>query len=75
MDAFSMPEAHIGKEVFLLRGHLCGPTQRLHCSLPVQKKGLLAKEVAVMMACHCWRSLVFPVPFAATVDEGSQADG
>ena len=52
MDVFSMPEVHIGKETF----DCVGPSVDRHSgyvvAVPARKKGLLAKEVAVMMICH-----------------------
>ena len=52
MDVFSMAEVHIGKEV-LLCVVLCEDRHSGYIvAVPARKKGLLAKEVAIMMIRH-----------------------
>ena len=69
MDVFSMPEVHIGKETFdcvvlCVDRHSCYVV-----AVPARKKGLLAKEVAVMMIRH-WLT-VFDNPASFAVTEGT----
>ena len=73
MDVFSMPEVHIGSEVFdcvvlCVDGH-----SGYVVAIPARKKGLLAKEVAVRMICH-WLT-VFGIPRTICSDRGPQFIG
>ena len=73
MDVFSMPEVHIGKETFdcvvlCVDGH-----SGYVVAVPARKKGLLAKEVAVMMIRH-WLT-VFDIPRTICSDRGPQFTG
>ena len=52
MDVFFMPEVHIGKEVFDCVVLCVDRHSGYIVAVPARKKGLLAKEVAVMMICH-----------------------
>ena len=49
MDVFSMPEVHIGKETFDCVVFCVDRHSGYIVAVPARKKGLLAKEVAVMM--------------------------
>ena len=73
MDVFSMPEVHIGKEtsdcVVLCVDRHSGYV----VAVPARKKGLLAKEVAVMMIRH-WLT-VFDIPRTICSDRGPQFTG
>ena len=70
MDVFSMPEVHIGIEVFDCVV-LCVDRQGGYVvAVPARKEGLLAKEVAVMMIRQ-WRT-VFSVPRTICIDRGPQ---
>ena len=60
INVFSMPEVHIGKETFDCGVFLCGRPQWLRAAVAARKRGLLAKEVAVMMIRH-WLT-VFDIP-------------
>ena len=52
MDVFSMPEVHIGKETFDFVVLCVDRHSGYVVAVPARKKGLLAKEVAVMMIRH-----------------------
>ena len=52
MDASSMPEVHIGKEGFDCVLLCVDRHSGYVVAVPARKKGLLAKEVAVMMNLH-----------------------
>ena len=52
MDVFSMPEVHIGKETFDCVVLCVDRHSGYVVAVPARKKGLLAKEVAVMMIRH-----------------------
>ena len=73
MDVFSMPEVHIGKEtldcVVLCMDRRSGYV----VAIPARKRGLLPKEVAVMMICH-WHT-VFDIPRTIFSDRGPQFTG
>ena len=73
MDVFSMSEVHIGKEVSDCVV-LC-VERHSGCILEVlaRKRGLLAKEVAVMMIYH-WLTF-FGVPRTICSDRGPQFTG
>ena len=60
MDVFSMPEVHIGKETFDCVVLCVDRHSGYVVAVPARKKGLLAKEVAVMMIRH-WLT-VFDIP-------------
>ena len=73
MDAFSMPEVHIGKETFDCVV-LCVDRHSGHVvPVPARKKGLLAREVAVMMIRH-WLT-VFDIPRTICSDRGPEFTG
>ena len=73
MEVFSMPKVHIGKEVFDCVV-LCVDQHSGHVvAVPARKKGLLAKEVAVMMICH-WLT-VFGILRTIRSDRGPQFTG
>ena len=71
-DVFSMPEVDC-KRGFRLCSPVCGPTQWLHCGVPARKRGLLAKEAAVMTIFH-WLT-VFGVPRTIRNDRGPKFTG
>ena len=52
MDVFSMPKVHIRKEFFNCLVLCVDQHSGYIVNVPARKKGLLAKEVAVMMSCH-----------------------
>ena len=60
MDIFSMPEVHIGKETFDCVVLCVDRHSGYVVAIPARKRGLLAKEVAVMMIRH-WLT-VFDIP-------------
>ena len=60
MDVLSMPEVHIGKETFDWVVLCVDRHSGYVVAVPARKKGLLAKEVAVMMIRH-WLT-VFDIP-------------
>ena len=60
MDVFSMPEVHIGKETFDCVVLCVDRHSGYVVAVPARTKGLLAKEVAVMMIRH-WLT-VFDIP-------------
>ena len=73
IDVFSMPEVHIGEEVFncvvlCVEGH-----SGYIVAAPARKKGLLAKEVAVMMIRY-WLT-VFGIPRTICSDPGPEFSG
>ena len=73
MDIFSMREVHIGKETFD-SVVLCGDRHSGYVvAVPARKRGLLAKEVAVMMIRH-WLT-VFDIPRTIRSDRGPQFTG
>ena len=73
MDVFSMPEVHIGKEVFDCVVLCVDRHSGYDVADPARKKGLLAKEVAVMMIRH-WLT-VLGVPCTICSDHGPQFTG
>ena len=70
MDVFSMPEVHIGKETFDCVVLCVDRHSAYVVAVPARKKGLLAKEVAVMMIRH-WLT-VFDIPRTICSDRGPQ---
>ena len=52
MDVFSMPELHMGREVFDCVVLCVDQHSGYSVAVPARKKGLLAQEVAVMMSRH-----------------------
>ena len=73
MDVFSMPEVHIGEEAFDCVV-LCVDRHGGYIgAVPARKKGLLAKEAAVMMFLH-WLN-VFSVPRTICSDPRPQFAG
>ena len=73
MDVFSMLEGHIGKET-LDCVVLCADRHSGYVvAVPAHKRGLLAKEVAVMMIHH-WLT-VFDIPRTICSDRGPQFTG
>ena len=75
MDFFSMPNVHIGKEVFDCVVPCVDQHSGYVVAVLARKKGLLADEVAVMMIRHWLTVFGFQAPFVATVDPGSLAAG
>ena len=73
MDVFSMPEVHIGKETFDCVVLCVDRHSGYVVAVPARKKGLLAKEVAVMMIRH-WLT-VFDIPRIICSDRGPQFTG
>ena len=73
MDVFCMPEVHIGKEVFDCVVQCVDRHSGYIVAVPARKKGLLAKEVAVVMIRH-WLT-VFGVPHTICSDRGPQFTG
>ena len=73
MDVFSMPEVHIGKETFDCVVLCVDRHSGYVVAVPARKKGLLAKEVAVMMIRH-WLT-VFDLPRTICSDRGPQFTG
>ena len=73
MDVFSMPEVHIGKETFDCVVLCVDRHSGYVVAVPARKKGLLAKEVAVMMIRH-WLT-VFDIPRTICSDRGPQFTG
>ena len=70
MDVFSMPEVHIGEEVLDVVVLCVDPDSGYIVAVLARKKGLLAKEVAVMMIGH-WLT-VFGVPRTICSDRGPE---
>ena len=73
MDVFSMPEVHIGKETFDCVVPCVDRHSGYVVAVPARKKGLLAKEAAVMMIRH-WLT-VFDIPSTICSDQGPQFTG
>ena len=73
MDVFSMPKVHIGKETFDCVVLCMDRHSGYVVAVPARKKGLLAKEVAVMMIRH-WLT-VFDIPRTICSDRGPQLTG
>ena len=73
MDVFSMPEVHIRKQVFDSVVLCVDQHSGYIVAVPAGKKGLLAKEVAVMMIDH-WLT-VFGVPRTICSDRGPHFTG
>ena len=73
MDVFSMPEVHIGKETFDCVVLCVDRHSGYVVAVPPRKKGLLAKEVAVMMIRH-WLT-VLDIPRSICSDRGPQFTG
>ena len=73
MDVFSMPEVHIGKKTFDCVVLCVDRHSGYVVAVPARKKGLLAKEVAVMMIRH-WLT-VFDIPRTICSDRGPQFTG
>ena len=73
MDVLSMPEVHIGKETFDCVVLCVDRHSGYVVAVPARKKGLLAKEVAVMMIRH-WLT-VFDIPHTICSDRGPQFTG
>ena len=73
MDIFSMPEVHIRKEAFDCVVLCVDQHSGYVVAVLARKKGLLAKEVAVMMICH-WLT-VFGIPHTICSDRGRQFTG
>ena len=73
MDVFSMPEVHIGKEIFDCVVLCVDRHSGYVVAVPARKKGLLAKEVAVMMIRH-WLS-IFGNPRTICSDQGPNFTG
>ena len=73
MEVFSMPEVHIGKETFDCVVLCVDRHSGYVVAVPARKKGLLAKEVAVMMIRH-WLT-VFDIPRTICSDRGPQFTG
>ena len=73
MDVFSMPEVHIGKETFHCVVLCVDRHSGYVVAVPARKKGLLAKEVAVMMIRH-WLT-VFGIPRTICSDPGPDFTG
>ena len=70
MDVFSMPAVHIGKETFDCVVLCVDRHSGYIVAVPARKKGLLAKEVAVMMIRH-WLT-VFDILRTICSDRGPQ---
>ena len=68
VDVFSMPEVHIGKETFDCVVLCVDRHSGYVVAVPARKKGLLAKEVAVMIIRH-WLT-VFDIPRTICSDPG-----
>ena len=73
MDVFSMPEVHIGKETFDCVVLCVDRHSGYVVAVPARKKGLLAKEVAVMMIL-LWLTVV-DIPRTTCSDRGPQFTG
>ena len=73
MDVFSMPKVHIGKETFDCVVLCVDRHSGYVVAVLARKKGLLAKEVAVMMIRH-WLT-VFDIPRTICSDRGRQSTG
>ena len=75
MDVFSMPGVHIGKETFHCVVLCVDRHTGYVVAVPARKRGLLAREVAVMMIRHWLTVFGIPAPFAVTEDPSSLAAG
>ena len=73
IDVFSMPEVHIGKETFNCVVLCLDRHSGYVVAVPARKRGLLAREVAVMMIRH-WLT-VFGPPRTICSDRGPQFTG
>ena len=73
IDVLSMPEIHIGKEIFDCVVLCVDRHSRYVVAVLARKKRLLAKEVAVMMIRH-WLT-VFGIPRTICSDRGPQFTG
>ena len=73
MDVFSMPEVHIGKEVLDCVVLCVDRHSGYVMAVPARKKGLLSKDVAVMMIRH-WLT-IFGVHHTICSDRGPQFTG
>ena len=73
MDVFSMSEVHIGKATFDCVVLCVDRHSGYVVAVPARKRGLLAKEVAVMIICH-WLT-VFDIPRTICSDRGPQFTG
>ena len=73
MDLFSMPEVHIDKETFDCVVLCVDRHSGYVVAVPAHKKGLLAKEVAILMIRH-WLT-VFGIPRIICSDRGPQFTG
>ena len=73
VDVFSMPEVHIGKEIFDCVVLCVDRHSGYVVAVLARKKGLLAKEVAVMMIRH-WLT-VFGIPSTICSDRGPPFTG
>ena len=73
MDVFSMPEVHIGKETFDCVVLSVDRHSGYVVAFPARKRGLFAKEVAVMMIRH-WLT-IFDIPCTICSDRGPQFTG
>ena len=73
MDVFSMPKVHIGKETFDCLVLCVDRHSGYLVAVPARRRGLLAKEVAVMMIRH-WL-MVFGIPRTICSDQGPQFTG
>ena len=73
MNVFTMPEVHIGKDTFDCVVLCVDRHSGYVVAVPARKKGLLAKEVAVMMIRH-WLT-VFDIPRTICSDRGTQFTG
>ena len=73
MDVFSMPEIHMGKETIDCVVLYVDRHSGYVVAVPARKRGLLAKEVAVMMIRH-WLT-VFGIPRTICSDRGPQFTG
>ena len=73
MDVFSMPKVHLRKGVFGFLVLWVDRHSGYIVAVPVRKKGLLTKEVAVMMSPH-WLT-VFGIPRTICSHRGPQLTG
>ena len=73
MDVFSMSEVPIGRETFHCVVFCVDRHSGYVVAVPAGKKGLLAKEVAVMMILH-WLT-IFDIPRTICSDQGPQFTG
>ena len=73
MDVFSMPEVHTGNDLFDFVVLCVARYTGYIVAVQARKKGLLAKEVAVMMICH-WLT-IYGVTRTICSDRGTQFTG